>query len=167
MQTPPRDILWYNSATGEDPDLVYAGQQDRRARQCGRQEGAPDRDRAAVEHRRRGDMNGNGRADIVWHNNTAGETQIWFIEGQRIVAGRYRATAKSSQSERRGTSSTLATWMETRGQTSSGTITLRARPDLVHASQPDRQPSKCGRREGSNHLYRTAVEYRRCWGCER
>ncbi len=32
-----------------------------------------------------GDMNGNGKSDIVWYNSQSGETQIWFMDGNRLV----------------------------------------------------------------------------------
>jgi hypothetical protein len=32
-----------------------------------------------------GDMNGNGKADIVWYNSQTGETQIWYMDGHRLV----------------------------------------------------------------------------------
>jgi hypothetical protein len=31
-------------------------------------------------------MNGNGKADIVWYNSQTGETQIWFMNDNRIVS---------------------------------------------------------------------------------
>jgi hypothetical protein len=31
------------------------------------------------------DLNGDGKADIVWHNDTSNETQVWFMNGHRIV----------------------------------------------------------------------------------
>jgi hypothetical protein len=35
------------------------------------------------------DLDGDGNSDIVWHNNSSNETQIWFFDGDRI---RRRAT---------------------------------------------------------------------------
>src|SRR5215469_11830751 len=32
-----------------------------------------------------GDMNGNGKADIVWHNGQTGETQVWYMNDHRLV----------------------------------------------------------------------------------
>ena len=34
-----------------------------------------------------GDFNRDGNADIVWHNSSTGETQIWFMDGN-MLAGR-------------------------------------------------------------------------------
>ncbi|HEV8176161.1 MAG TPA: hypothetical protein VGP44_00590 [Gemmatimonadales bacterium] len=36
-----------------------------------------------------GDFNGDAKADIVWHNSSTGETQIWLMDGYRV---RGRAT---------------------------------------------------------------------------
>jgi hypothetical protein len=32
-----------------------------------------------------GDMNGNGKADIVWYNSVTHETQVWYMDGHRRV----------------------------------------------------------------------------------
>jgi hypothetical protein len=32
-----------------------------------------------------GDTDGNGKADIVWHNSTDNSTQIWFMDGAKIT----------------------------------------------------------------------------------
>jgi hypothetical protein len=32
-----------------------------------------------------GDMNGNGKADIVWYNSVTGETQVWYMDGHQLV----------------------------------------------------------------------------------
>src|SRR5438105_12130399 len=29
-------------------------------------------------------MNGDGNLDIVWHNSLTNETQIWFMDGERL-----------------------------------------------------------------------------------
>ena len=34
-----------------------------------------------------GDMNGDGKSDLVWHNNTTHGAQVWFMNGPRM-AGR-------------------------------------------------------------------------------
>ena len=43
-----------------------------------------------------GDFNNDGRADIVWHNSSSNETQIWFMDGRRISS---RATAMAEGSK--------------------------------------------------------------------
>ena len=30
-------------------------------------------------------MDGDGNADIVWHNSQTGETQVWYMDGHRRV----------------------------------------------------------------------------------
>jgi hypothetical protein len=35
-----------------------------------------------------GDMNGNGKADIVWHNSSTNETQIWFMNAEKVTTRR-------------------------------------------------------------------------------
>jgi hypothetical protein len=32
-----------------------------------------------------GDMDGNGKSDIVWHNSSDGSIQLWFMDGARIT----------------------------------------------------------------------------------
>jgi hypothetical protein len=32
-----------------------------------------------------GDMDGNGKADIVWHHDDTGETQVWFMDGNTLM----------------------------------------------------------------------------------
>ncbi len=40
------------------------------------------------------DMNGDGKSDIVWHNSSTTETQIWLMDGHRVV-GRPTVLAES------------------------------------------------------------------------
>src|SRR5207302_535506 len=32
-----------------------------------------------------GDFSGDGKADILWHNSSTRETQIWFMDSERVV----------------------------------------------------------------------------------
>jgi uncharacterized protein YcsI (UPF0317 family) len=41
-----------------------------------------------------GDVTGDGRADIVWHHQQTGETQIWQMNGNQITG---RATVTGEQ----------------------------------------------------------------------
>ena len=79
------DILWYNSSTGETQ--VWYMNVDRLV------------DRGTVVDENGnfipigppfsivgvGDMDGNGKADIVWYNSQTGETQVWYMDGHRLV----------------------------------------------------------------------------------
>ena len=33
-----------------------------------------------------GDLNGDGRDDVVWRNGTTGDTSLWFMNGGNIVS---------------------------------------------------------------------------------
>jgi hypothetical protein len=79
------DIVWYNSQTGETQVWYMDGHQ-----LVGRgtvvDEGGtfipigPPFRIVGV-----GDMDGNGKADIVWYNSQTGETQVWYMNGHRLV----------------------------------------------------------------------------------
>ena len=79
------DIVWYNRQTGETQVWYMDGHQ-----LVGRgtvvDEGgnfipiAPPFRIVGV-----GDMDGNGKADIVWYNSETGETQVWYMDGHRLV----------------------------------------------------------------------------------
>jgi hypothetical protein len=81
------DILWHNATTGETQVWLMSG-----ASRIGRATvvaenrtpifvGAPWRLVGS------NDMNGDGRTDILWHNDVWGETQVWLMDDTRI-AGR-------------------------------------------------------------------------------
>ena len=81
-----RDIAWYNSETGETQIWFMDGQRIASRATVLDENGqaifiGPPFSIVGV-----GDMNGNGKADIVWYNSETGETQIWFMDGQRIAS---------------------------------------------------------------------------------
>ena len=79
------DLLWYNSSTGETQiwqmnDYRVIGRatvlgEDRRAALVG-----PPWAIAGTNA-----FNNDGTADILWHNDSTGETQIWFMNGPSVV----------------------------------------------------------------------------------
>jgi len=88
------DILWHNSATGETQVWFMDGHKlAGRATVLGEDGnatfvGAPWRIAGT------NDVNGDGKPDIVWHNGTSGETQLWFMNGHRL-AGRATVVAEN------------------------------------------------------------------------
>ena len=79
------DILWYNSSTGETQVWYMDGH-----RVVGRgtvlgQNGNPVFIGPPFSIVGIGDMNGNGNADIVWHHSQTNETQVWYMDGHRVV----------------------------------------------------------------------------------
>lgn len=79
------DILWYNDSSGETQIWFCSdGRVVRRGTVLGEDGaaaliGPPWRIVAA------GDMNADGRGDIVWHNSASGETQYWLLDGNRVT----------------------------------------------------------------------------------
>ena len=79
------DIVWHNSATGETQIwFMNAHRLVGRATVLGENGSAA---LVGTPWRIAGinDMNGDGKADIVWHNGTTGETQLWFMNGHRLT----------------------------------------------------------------------------------
>src|ERR671915_472537 len=80
------DIVWYNSQTGETQIWFMDGHRLVSRGTVVDENGnfipiSPPFSIVGV-----GDMNGDGKADIVWYNSQTGETQIWFMDGHRLVS---------------------------------------------------------------------------------
>ena len=83
------DILWHNAATGETQIWYMDGHKVAGRATVLR----PDRQRylrwtAVRRIVGTNDFNQDGKVDIVWHNASSGETQIWSMDGGRKVTSR-------------------------------------------------------------------------------
>ena len=81
-----RKIVWHDRDTGETQVWLMDGHQlIRRATVLGQDAFTPAFVKLPFEIVGVGDLNGNGRADIVWHHRDTGETQIWYMDGHQLV----------------------------------------------------------------------------------
>jgi hypothetical protein len=77
------DILWHNATTGESQVWLMNGSS--RVGRATIVEGArPFLVKAPWRVAGSNDVNGDRKPDIVWHNSSTGETQVWFMNGHRI-----------------------------------------------------------------------------------
>src|SRR5215469_16862431 len=82
-------ILWHNSSTGES-QIWFMDRQKRSARATVLgEDGRPALIGPPFSIVGVGDFNGDGQADILWYNSSTGESQIWFMGGDKL---RSRAT---------------------------------------------------------------------------
>ncbi|MFD6440232.1 FG-GAP repeat domain-containing protein [Peribacillus sp. NPDC060186] len=78
-------ILWHNSSTNETQIwFMYRNRVNNRATVLG-EDGSPAYVGGTWSIVGTGDMNGDGMSDIVWHNSSTNETQIWFMKFDRVV----------------------------------------------------------------------------------
>jgi hypothetical protein len=80
------DILWHHDTTGETQIWFMDGYRvASRATVLG-ENGKPAFIGTPWHIMATGDFNLNGTADILWHHDTTGETQIWFMDGYRVAS---------------------------------------------------------------------------------
>ena len=88
------DLLWHNAATGETQIWFLNGNAlSGRATVIGEQ-GTPAFVGLPWSIVGSNDFNQDGRTDILWHNASTGETQIWFMNGYKVSG---RATVLGEQ----------------------------------------------------------------------
>ncbi len=71
------DLFWRNSTTGQTTVALGQGEQSPLLAYAATQS----RDYTANI----ADFNGDGRADILWHNPSQGKVEMWFMGGDRVV----------------------------------------------------------------------------------
>jgi hypothetical protein len=79
------DIVWYNSQTGETQVWYMDGHRRVDRGTVLGEDGNPIFIGPPWSIVGVGDMNGNGKADIVWYNSVTHETQVWYMDGHRRV----------------------------------------------------------------------------------
>ena len=79
------DIVWYNSSTGETQVWYMNGHRLVERGTVLGLDGNPVFIGPPFSIVGVGDMNSNGKADIVWYNSSTGETQVWYMDGHRLV----------------------------------------------------------------------------------
>jgi hypothetical protein len=80
------DILWHNASTGESQIWFMSGSSRiGRATVLG-ENGSPISVGLPWSIVGTNDMNGDKKTDIVWHNSSTGETQIWFMDWRKLAS---------------------------------------------------------------------------------
>jgi hypothetical protein len=83
------DIVWHNSQDNETQvwfmDPAHDGSQIKQRADVVDENGNPIFIGAPWSIAGSGDIDGDGHADIVWHNSQTNETQIWFMNGNQIA----------------------------------------------------------------------------------
>src|SRR5437763_9814952 len=79
------DILWYNSKTGELQVWIMAGTRIASRVTVVNESGSPALIGLPWSVAGANDFDGDGYADILWHNASTGETQMWLMKGVRIA----------------------------------------------------------------------------------
>jgi hypothetical protein len=78
------DIVWHNDSTNETQIWLMSGGQVTRRQTVLGETGQPAYVGVPFRIVGVGDLNGDGMADIVWHNDNTNETQIWFMNGSQV-----------------------------------------------------------------------------------
>lgn len=79
------DIVWYNSATGKSQIWFMEGNKIVKRPMVIGEDGKDLAVGLPWSIVGAGDFNRNGNADILWHEANSGHSQIWFVDGHRVV----------------------------------------------------------------------------------
>jgi len=79
------DLVWHHRDTGETQIWFMDGHQLLRRGTVLGEDGNPAFVGLPFEIVGVGDLEGDGRADIVWHHRDTGETQIWFMNEHQLI----------------------------------------------------------------------------------
>jgi hypothetical protein len=79
------DILWHNSGTGETQIWRMNGHRVFGRATVLAEDGRPALVRLPWSIVGSNDFNQDGTSDILWHNSATGETQIWHMNGHRVI----------------------------------------------------------------------------------
>src|SRR5690242_17238065 len=79
------DIIWYDSSTGETQVWYMDGHRLIDRGTVLGLDGKPAFIGPPFSIVGIGDMDGNGKADIIWHHSITGETQVWYMDGHRLI----------------------------------------------------------------------------------
>ncbi len=82
------DILWYNSTSGESQIWMMNGSRIASRATVVDETGKFIPIGPPWQIVTTGDTNGDGFGDIIWHNQTSNETQVWQMQGGRILMRR-------------------------------------------------------------------------------
>jgi hypothetical protein len=76
------DIIWRHTSTGQNIMWLMDGTNTLAG--SGEMPAVPDTAWSAVAS---GDFNGDGREDIIWRNDTTGDTSVWMLNGATFASG--------------------------------------------------------------------------------
>jgi hypothetical protein len=88
------DLLWHNGSTGESQIWQMNGYRVTGRETVLGEDGSPALVGAPWAIAGTNNFNQDLAADILWHNDTTGETQIWFMKGRSVVR---RATVEADR----------------------------------------------------------------------